>query len=362
MEEIFRRFVQDESDADIARELNSRGILTKQKKPWGKNSFHSILVNERYTGTYIYDDIRVENGMPKIIERSVYELAQQKLDRHQETRARHRDNEDYLLTGKLFCGHCLGAMVGLSGRGRWGNDYFYYACQTRRIQKTCQKKNVKKDLIEEEVTRAVLECVLDEATIVWIADTAVELAKERNAHSQLAEYQERLAETNKQIANIVKAIEVGMPYSEVKDRMDELHEEKKQLTGLIEVEKATSTHIDRAEVIVYLETVKRGNIKDKKFQRKIIHDFIRAVYLYDDHFKLSVDFTGENKLFDYPFRASEVSKTTFESPENKGSGVCITPEKVYHYILIQTPNPRNYIEVSDTGFVVVWHFSDKQNC
>ena len=231
-------------------------------------------------------------------------MAQQKLGVHKETRARHRDNEDYLLTGKLYCGHCLGAMVGLSGRGHLGSNYFYYACQTRRIQKTCDRKNVKKEWIEEQVTRAVLHYVLNDETVEWIANTLVEVAKKRNAESKLAEYEKRLNENKKQIMNILRAVEMGIVTDEFKERVEELNEEKKQLTGLIEIERATSYAIDKYRVITYLESVRKGDPKDKKFQRQIINDFVRAVYLYDDYFKLSIDFTGKNTVYKCPFRGS----------------------------------------------------------
>ena len=224
--EIFRRFNADESLVDISRVLNGKGFVTKQKKPWGKNSFHSILVNERYTGVYIYGDIRIDDGMPKIIERGVFELAQKKLNAQKTTRARHRDNEDYLLTGKLYCGYCLAPMVGLSGRGRWGNEYFYYSCQTRRIQKTCHKKNVRKEHIEYQVTKAVQDSVLHDETIEWIANRFMMISKQRMAESQLGYYEGRLSEVKKQIANIVRAVEIGIISEEFKERMAEIREEK----------------------------------------------------------------------------------------------------------------------------------------
>lgn len=360
VEEIFRRFVDDESYADIARDLNERGILTKQKKPWGKNSFHNIISNERYTGTYIYDDIRIEGGMPKIVERSVFEMAQQKLGVHKETRARHRDNEDYLLTGKLYCGHCLGAMVGLSGRGHLGSNYFYYACQTRRIQKTCDRKNVKKDWIEEQVTRAVLHYVLNDETVEWIANTLVEVAKKRNAESKLAEYEKRLNENKKQIMNILRAVEMGIVTDEFKERVEELNEEKKQLTGLVEIERATSYAIDKYRVITYLESVRKGDPRDKKFQRQIINDFVRAVYLYDDYFKLSIDFTGKNTVYKCPFRGSPDDgggggNGTKSGSEASGKGLYNASNGVPLHSYTN-PGSRNRIDVMETGFVITWYF------
>lgn len=352
VQQIFRDFLNDKSYADIARSLNERGILTKQGKPWGKNSFHAILVNERYTGLYKYAEMQIEDGMPQIIERSVFELAQRKLDSQKQTRARHRDNEDYLLTGKLFCGTCLAPMVGCSGRGRWGHEYFYYSCQTKRVQKSCCRKNVRKEQIEEDVTRAILEAVLQDETIEWIADRIMDIARATNEESQLAYYEKRLGETKRQIANIVHAVEIGLLYEEFKERMEQLQEDKKELTGLIEVEKASTMKVERDEVVGFLIGIREGDPKDKKFQRRIIRDFVRAVYVYDDHYKLFVEFNKSNQPFIIHFKDKTgndaAAKVVTEGSYKDENGV-----PLHSYT---NPDPRNRIYFTGTGFVITWYF------
>ena len=319
--EIFRRFLNDESYVDIADELNRRNVLTKQGKKWKKNSFHSILENERYTGTYIYDDIRIEDGMPKIIERSVFEMAKKKLGEYKTIRARKHDDNDYMLTGKLFCGYCCGAMVGYSGTGHMGDKYFYYACQTRRTENACDKTNIRKEYIEAEVTRAVLETVLDDSTVEWIADNMLLFAKKYNAKSRLATYEKQFKSTKRQIDNVVHAVEMGMYSEELKERMKTLEEDKNRLAGLIAVEKANTINIDRDRVITYLESVRHGDYKDPDFQHMIIRDFVRAVYLYKDYFMMSIDFTGENKMY-------EIRLINKENPESEDSGQSADSDRV----------------------------------
>lgn len=349
VQEIFRRVVDDESFADIARDLNSRGIYTKLGKPWGKNSFRSLLTNERYTGTYIYDDIRIEDGMPKIVERSVFDMAQKRIIKLSDIRARHRANEDYLLTGKLFCGHCLSPMVGVSANGN-GGRYLYYMCQGH-AKKKCDKKNIKKEWIEEEVTRAVLTTVLTDGMIEWIVEKLVETSKRRNAESQLAAYEEQLADVKKQIQNIVRAVEMGIISDSFKERIAELDEDKKNLTGLIAFEKATTIKIDKYEAIAYFEKIRDGDCKDEKFQRMIIRDYIRAVYLFDDYFKLCINFTGKNTVYECLF-----SKPSGKSGSDTTTLVRLEPEEVHHYYLKRTTVDESRLDFSETGFVLVWYF------
>jgi len=82
---------------------------------------------------------------------------------------RRRPDVEYLLTGKLYCGHCKSAMTGSSGTGKSGNMYYYYRCHKQAVEKTCNKKAVPKDSIEQLVVRAVKDYVLQDEVIEKIA-------------------------------------------------------------------------------------------------------------------------------------------------------------------------------------------------
>lgn len=308
--EIFGRYLKDEPLADIRRDFNERGLLTRQKKPWSKNSFHAILVNEKYSGSYNFGDVRIEGAIPAIIDRGVFEMAQKKLDGEKIVRKRHRGNEDYLLTGKLFCGYCFAPMVGMSGRSHVGREHFYYACQTRRTKHTCDKQNVRKDDIEEKVVRIVQTTILDDETVMWIADSILDASNRFKEQTKLSEYESHLRDIKKQITNLVHAIEMGVAGSEVKERMDELQEEKRTYEGLIAIEKIAVKDYDKVTILGYFEDIKQGDATDKDFQKMIIRDFIKAVYVYDDHLRIVVDFTGENNTIEVPFKGSETEKNT----------------------------------------------------
>ena len=64
---------------------------------------------------------------------------------------------DYLLTTKLFCGHCKAAMTGVSGTSKTEKKYHYYRCVTNRRDKSCNKKTVNKDYIEDVVVQQLQE-------------------------------------------------------------------------------------------------------------------------------------------------------------------------------------------------------------
>ena len=346
--EIFARYLKDEPLADIRRDFNARGLLTKLRKPWTKNSFHGILSNEKYTGVYIFGDTRQEGAIPAIIGKEVFAMAQRKMGLGKIVRKRRRGNEDYLLTGKLFCGYCYAPMVGMSGRSHVGREHYYYACQTRRTKHACHKENVRKDSIEAEVVRAVQTTILNDETVEWIADAILEASKQFKAQTRLAEYEAALKDVKKQIANLIHAIELGVAGEEVKARMDDLQEEKRKYEGLIAIEKISIQDYDRTTILGYLESIRHGDVANKEFQRVVIRDFVKAVYVYDDHLKLIVDFTGDNHSITVPIKESE--STT--DPEGFAQGL----NRRTITVLGEPLNRTNSIEFTGQRFVIIWYF------
>lgn len=350
--EIFARYLKDEPLADIRRDFNQRGLLTRSKKPWSKNSFHAILANEKYSGSYAFGDVRIEDAIPAIIDKGVFEMVQKKMNAEKVVRKRHRGNEDYLLTGKLFCGYCFAAMVGMSGRSHVGREHFYYACQTRRTKHTCDKQNVRKDELEQKVVEIVQTSILDDKTVVWIADSIMDASKRFKEQTKISEYESRLRDVKKQIANLVRAIAMGVAGDEVKEKMDELQEEKRNYEGLIAIEKVAIKDYDRTTVIGYLESIRQGDPTDKDFQKMVIRDFIKAVYVFDDHLRIVVDFTGENNTIDVPFNGSD------SKAENTGDGFAQGLSRCTITVLGEPLNRQNSIEFTGQGFVITWYFCE----
>ncbi|MCQ5128167.1 recombinase family protein [Butyricicoccus faecihominis] len=52
---IFSMFLEGHGYTKMRDKLNSRGYTTKHGQPFGKNSLHEILRNEKYTGVYTYN-------------------------------------------------------------------------------------------------------------------------------------------------------------------------------------------------------------------------------------------------------------------------------------------------------------------
>ena len=291
--EIFSRVACGEPFVDIAADLNARGIRTSRGNPWGKNSFHALLNNERYTGTYIYGDIRVPGGIPRIVSDELFYKVQEVLKTKKNPQGRHRMNGNYTLTGKLFCGKCKSPMVGMSGTSHTSEKHYYYACQKKRTEKACDKKNVQRDAIEEAVARAIKNYALQDDIIQWIADSTVEYFRKKQEESHVSILEDELAEAKRAAKNIMTAIEQGIITPTTKSRLLEVEERQAQLTAQIAAERADIIAVNREDMIAGLEVFREGDVTDKRFQAKLFDTFLVAVYLYDDDMKIVFSFSGD---------------------------------------------------------------------
>lgn len=299
--EIFTRFLAGWQFSDIAADLNRQGIRTATGREWNKGSFHRMLNNERYTGVYIYGDVRTEGGIPVIISRDEWLAAQHRLHTKKHAQGRPAQRADYLLTGKLFCGRCGSPMVGISGTGKGGVIHHYYACQGRRVDHKCTKKNVRRDWLEDQVCRLAMGVVLQDDVIEWMADSVVDYQRRHRDDGTIAALKAQLKQAEAGRQNIMAALEAGIITASTKERLLELEGQVAKLKDAIDTEKALRPVYTRERVIYWLEGFRKGDLSDPVFRRKLVDAFVNAVYLYDDHIKLALNFTGRDSSVDLAF-------------------------------------------------------------
>ena len=293
---IFSLYTSGWSAARICRQLNAQGLRTSRGCPFVPESLLRIISNERYTGVYIWGDIRVPGGMPAIIEKSVFEEAQ----RMKKKTARHIEQHavDFLLTGKAFCGLCGAAMIGDSGTARDGGRRYYYVCQERKARKGCRKKSLRKDNLESAVIDFVLDHVLSDAEIDRIADAVMALQAEELKSSPLAAMESERSEIVKQIDNINDAIAAGVWSSSTVTKLRALEESAETLRVSIETLRYSQSQLlDRDRVLFFLHRFTKGDRDDPLLRRSIIETFVNAVYVFDDHFDLVINNCEGNQRF-----------------------------------------------------------------
>ena len=78
------------------------------------------LANKKYIGVYTYRDIEIPDGIPRIISDELFNKVQEILGKNKKAPARAKATIEYILTTKIFCGHCRAMMTGVSGTARNG--------------------------------------------------------------------------------------------------------------------------------------------------------------------------------------------------------------------------------------------------
>lgn len=238
--------------------------------------------NKRYIGVYTYKDIEMEGGVPAIIDKELFETVSRRLSKNAEAPARGKAKVDYLLAGKLFCGHCGGSMNGESGTSKTGAVHNYYTCYTRKRKHACEKKPLKKEWIEYIVAQDAMELLTDD-TIQELADMAIsQTEQDLRENTRIPELTERMKETESGIANITNAIEKGIASDALMNRLVELEKEKKNLLRLLAEEEKYVCKIERSQIVYWLTEFKGGRIEDERYRRIIIDLMVNSVTVWDE--------------------------------------------------------------------------------
>ena len=293
---IFDLYTSGFSAARICRQLNDQGVKTSRGCSWRPESLLRVISNERYTGVYIWGDIRVPDGMPAIIDQSTFEEAQ----RMKKKTARHIEQGaiDFLLTGKAFCGHCGAAMIGDSGTSKDGTRHYYYCCQGRKARKGCRKKSLTKDRLESAVIDFVLDHVLSDSEIDNTVDVIMALQEEELKSSPLSAMEAEHADVLKKIQNINNAIAAGIWNSSTSAMLSDLEVSAENLRQSIEIMRFSQAQLmDRDRVLFFLHRFTKGDRNDPLLRRHIIETFINAVYVFDDHLDIVTNNCEGNQRF-----------------------------------------------------------------
>ena len=300
--EIFQMYADGTNATTITNSLNTRGLRTSHGAKWNKNSLCKILKNENYIGVYHWGDVRVENGVPAIVTKELFESVQRRAERISRAPAAARADIDYILTGKLFCGFCGKLMTGISGTSMNGTKYHYYACSGRIREKNCKKKPVRYELIERLVVEYTRDICLSDPIIKMIVDAALNLQKrELEDDEALLAYQSELSTVEKGIRNVMNAIEQGIITPTTKRRLEELEARKRELEFSIADAKIEHPQLTRDQLTYWLERFRNGNVDDPEYRSTFIDAFISAVYLYDDELRVACNFTNDGKEVTFPY-------------------------------------------------------------
>lgn len=355
VKEIFSRVLKGENYIDIARDLNERGIRTKSKSEWNRSSF-KFLTNERYMGIYIYGDVRIEGGMPAIVDPETFYAVQAEVERRQNPKGaivkRRRTNTVYLLTGKAFCDCCKSPLVGKSGTGRHGGFYTYYACKSM-LEKNCDLKRVPQEKLEWFVAGVLKKFAMDPELVDLMVDISMKAQEERNNSSEITLLRNELKQVESSINNITKAIEMGTISQTLLDRLSDLEKRRDTLKAQI----TTNEHRDkldnltREEMVAIFQLVQEGEIENKDFQELMFRLLLNSVYVGKETIKIVLKYKkDESSTIELPFDPDNIPEVEgsskriwwtlgelMQTPSSNQESVPVTLRVYHSFAVIEIP-------------------------
>ena len=318
--EVFQRYNDGATMKELMNWLNDSGVTTNRNQKFTYNSIQTLLTNRRYIGENRFKDIVMPDSIPVIIEKELFDSVQDKIAKNRRAPARHKAEDDYLLTTKLFCGMCGAMMFGECGTSRNKNVHHYYKCANAKRTKTCKKKTVRKEWLEDLVVNETMKMIRDDDSIQSIVDAVMILQEQENTVLPLLEKQMKDIENG--IENLLNAIQAGVLTSSTKGRLEKLEAQQKELEIRIAEEKLAKPKVSADFVKFWLTNFRKLDPNVKSHRETLINTFVNAVYLYDEKVLITFNYKDGTKTITFDEIAAK------DAPEGNGSDLgCFAPPR-----------------------------------
>ena len=337
-----RKLVEDENTAPIARyifeeyakgvpkkkivdALNARGLKNSKGLPFALSTVHSVLKNKKYIGIYEHGGEEVAGGCDALIDERTFYKVQELMDKRKAAPAASKATVEYLLQGKLYCGHCGTNMIAEAGHGKNGKIYHYYTCRKRRREHTCDKKNEKKGYIEWYVVEQTVEYVLTPERIEYIAAQLVAQYKKDCGLDRIQAYEKQLNRIDTEISRLVDTLAVcpASARQPIFDKMEQLDTEKAAAElDLAKLRISAKVQLTEEQIVEWLKQFCNGDALDIDFQKRIIDTFINSVYLYDDKVVIYYNIKG-GKQVSYIDMLDSTEEPPFSEDAQASSGCSV---------------------------------------
>ena len=340
--EVFQMYGDGMAMVDVIKTCNERGYRTNRGKHFTRNSLSTILKNRKYIGVYKFDDIEIEDGMPRIVDDETFEKVQQRLTMGNKKKPRKNEDVEFLLSGKLFCGHCGKPMVGTSGHGK-NKTYYYYSC--RQHGHKCLKTAERKEDLERFVIDYITKEFLTDENISIMADLVMQEMDNDEWSQRIKALERQISDIDSRIKNLMRALELDGDQQIVMDRIMELKSERSALDAdLSRMKIENMCFITKDMVEFWMHDVKERNNGSPEYYRSLIETFVNAIYVYDTGEPRDDGGKGGKKKIVIAFNTSGPEQTVTLECSDK----CLTGPPLQH-----CPNTDMYLMYGGRIILVV---------
>ncbi len=316
---IYNMTLEGKTRTEIMERLNSLGFRDAKGNEFKCGTYiDRILRNERYTGTYIFneyrrvlnmgkygieknaDPIKIENGFPKIIEKETF-LAVQKILEQRVHRSPFNTTEQYLLAGKIVCGECGKTFQGWK-KSKNGKDYIYYKCTNAgnyykgsRKSEQCKNPSIRRDDIEHIVLKSVIDLLSDKKLVDKLFNEYNMFLRRHKGNAELLDgLKNQLKDVNRRIDNIVNLFADGH-YSEIMEqKLSQFELERANITEMIKQEEEKIGNLtvrceDLQKAIDYSRKILLDKSQDFELRKRILHSFLNKIIVYKDYVEIYIN-------------------------------------------------------------------------
>lgn len=282
---VFEQYDKGISKLEIANALNEKGLRYKGK-PFKGRTFDKYLVNRKYTGEFDFGGRHCNNMYPQLVSTELFERVQKRLNKNKYFLGGvNKAKIEYLLTGKLYCGHCGTEMVSDGGVSKTGATHYYYACKKKKKDQ-CPKRRENKEKLELYVVSCVYDFLSDPKNAEAAAQDVLAYYEKRTDASTLKSVQTKIANAKKEIDELADSF-VKAKNKLLQDTIERKMEEYEILLNdlmyqeaQLEIERGYK--ITKKDITEFVAELLKGDPNDKDYQKKIIDNLVSQVYVSDD--------------------------------------------------------------------------------
>lgn len=282
---VFEQYDKGVPKKEIAQALNEKGLRYKGK-PYKGRTFDKYLVNKKYTGEFDFGGRHCTNMFPQIISKELFDRVQEKLSKNKYfLGGAQKGKLEYLLTGKLFCGHCGTEMVSDGGVNHQGVAHHYYACKKKK-KALCDKRREKKDNIELYVVECVRDFLSDKKKVEVATNDVLAYYEKRTDTKALKSVQTKIANAKKEIEELADSF-VKAKNKLLQDTIEKKMEEYEILLNdltyqEVQLKLERGYKITKQDIIEFVAEILKGDPNDKAYQKKVIDNLVSRVFVTDD--------------------------------------------------------------------------------
>lgn len=258
------------------------------------------------TGKYVrfgeYDEeavIRIPGGIPEIVSEETFQKAQVKMKERCHKAAKFAAKQEYLLSGKIFCGECGSPYAGNSRKPRPDHPlYVSYKC-TRRNQRNdkCTNPEINRDKLESIVLDKLSNVLFNPEVIPMLVSEYNEYIADKNgsAKKKTKLLKNQLAEVERKITKAVDLL-IETSSSALKTKLRELEEQKEK----IQYELSDAETVLKGDIYCEEEIVKLFHMAEKQLKngalanrRIIIEQYVNKVLIYPDKIEVYMNLMND---------------------------------------------------------------------